>query len=671
MKFRDLKEYITTNGDVDFLKDFKNEFLTYANKVLSHTIQPDDPELKEFIELCLDYYTYSTEGDVLIPDTMYDVIMNYYKSTGKSTIVYADGIKGKRWNFIKHEVPALVGTIGNKLYNYKELKSFLDCNQSIQSYIMAPKFDGISCAIKVVNGQIIYAATRYDGYQGQDITELIKRAGNSKNFFAPFHNTGFYKCELCVTTDSFNELIKIQKYANRRSATSAICNTPTNLKYAEYITIVPLLYYDKEKNNIEYIAPFQKKIAFYSPGDLMTAIEDYLENIRTRDFQFRVDGVVIYPDSSNYWRLNEDDFMDRAAAYKVNTMENKTTIEYGYMSIGRMGKAIPMLHVAPVEVNETIVTDVSLGSWEKFMSMNLLENDEVIVYSAGDVIPQVKLPSLRLNLKNADLLKIKRRCPYCNEKLERIGGEYYCINPDCPRVITGKITNFLVKLGMEKFSDKSVEMIYNALNVRTIHQFLHLSISDILSVDGFEEISANSLYNEIQKIRKTPVSISKFFGALGIDKISEKKCRMIFECIDIKELMNTKNPDKLYFKLQSADGIGPKTAQVFINFLKHNFKEIQILMQDVSISKDEKFNGNIVFTGLRPSDEIKNIMKKYGYEEGSSVTSNTICVVAASLRNESTKIKAATKKNIPVIYLSELENFLNDRDYKSNLRDYG
>lgn len=666
MTFNDMREMVMNTGEVSFLGNHKHEFLDFANQVLVGKVKPNNPDLKLFIELCLDYYTYSPEGDVLIPDSMYDAVMNVYRSGGNATIVFADSINGKKWNFIKHKVPGLVGTLG-KCYTLKELRAYFDKHSVIKRYILAPKFDGISCAIEIKNGEIISASTRYNGYEGQDITQLVKRANNAHKFYKKFHDTGFYKCELCVSTESFNELVKIQKYANRRSATSAICNTPTNIHLAQFITIIPLLYYDAPHNEVEYIAPYQFEVSYYTAADLMDTMEEFLEKIRTREFPFRVDGVVIYPHPSEYWRPNEDDLMDNAIAYKVNTAENKTTIEFGYMSVGRLGKAIPMLRVKPVEVNETIVEDVSLGSWEKFCSMGLMEGEEVIVFSAGDVIPQVKLPSMRLNIEYREPLKIKRRCPYCGEKLERFGGEYYCTNQDCVRIITGRIANFIIKLGVEGFSDKTVEAIYQDLGVKTIHEFLNLTIDDIRKVDGMEITSATNLYNEIQRIRHTPISIATLFGALGIEKISEKKARMLFEGVSLKDIQNVKKLEKLYIKLTSTSGIGHKTAETFIRFLQSHGDEINDILHDMTIGKDVKYKGTIVFTGLRPSPEIKEMMKQYGYEEGSSVTNNTLCVVAASIENESTKMKAANKKGIPVIYLSKLEEFLQQTQYEEEL----
>ena len=652
---------------IDDVLRHREDFNEFAIKVISGKVSPNDPELEAFIRLCNDVYTYSPDGEVLIADSLYDQCMQVYRSGGNDTIVFADMIGKKKWDFIRHEVPGCVGSLG-KLYSYKELKEYLSHYIGIEKYTLAPKFDGISCVIKVEDGKIIYGATRYNGIEGQNITELIKRAKNSKRFIFPEYQNGYYKCELCVSNEDYEELIKLKKYANRRSATAGIINTPTNLNYAEFVTIIPLVFYDPKRREMEYLSPYQKTVKYYSPADLMDDIEQMLEDIRSKDFPFRVDGVVINPDRTKLGNPNELDLMENSIAFKINTAEGKTKIVYGYMSVGRLGRAVPMLKVAPVEVNETIVEDVSLGSYDKFLSMDLKEGEDVIVFSAGDVIPQIKLPAMRANLYNAPDLKIPRICPYCEEKLSRVNTEYYCMNDNCPRVITGKISNFLIKLGIEGFSDKSVEMIYEGLGVRSIHKFINLTADDIIKVDGFEISSATSFANELTRLRNTPISVAKFFGALGIDKISEKKCRKIFEYVNIDELINAneKKLDKIYWQLQCSDGIGAKTARTFIDYIKDNRDEISDLLTDIPLTGDIKYKSNVVFTGFRPDKETERRFNDLGIEVSDSVSKSTVVVITASRESSSGKSKAAISKGIPIIHASELEELLSELEAKRN-----
>ena len=656
-----LKKLKDGSVDVDDLaKLAKTEFGNYAAKIIEGYVKPSDPELEAFLRICLDVYTYSSSGEVLIPDSLYDQCMNVYKSEGNETIVFADTL-GKKWNFIEHEIPGVVGTI-SKVYNYKEFKRYLGKFEDASYFIISPKYDGISADIKVVNGEIVTAATRYNGIQGQDITALVRKAKNGRSFVNSSYPTGHYKCELCVASEDFEQLCKDKPYRNRRSATSGIINTPTNMDLAKYVTIIPLVFYNPSNSQIEFIAPWRKTIPWYSPADLFDEVEKLLSRIRKRDFPFRVDGVVITPDQKGL-KPNEQDLMDTSIAYKVNTAEGRTRIKYGYMSVGRSGHAVPCVKVEPVEVNETIVEDVSLGSYGKFLSMDLKEGEEVIVYSAGDVIPQIKLPDDRENYSNYPELKIDRVCPYCGQKLERNYTEYACRNPRCIRVITGKIINFLDKMGLQGFSDKSVEAIYESIGVDTIHEFLKLTKDMIERVPGFDSVSAANLEEELRKIREKSTPISTFFGALGIEGISVKKCAKIFENVTKDEILNSKNLNRIFYVLQGADGIGEKTAETFISFIEQNLSEIQHLYELCNVRGDVKYKGNICFTGFRPSKEMVDRINDLGYEVNLGTPSaKTIALFTASIESESSKMKSARKKDIPIFVSSHLNKFLEKLD---------
>ncbi len=642
------KEILSKAMNVNDLYQYRNDFLEYSMKIINKK-KYDILELENFLILCLDYYVFSDQGLVLIPDHNYDMCMREYTKT-KDLIIYADDIMNiTKWEFVDHKIPGLVGSL-DKIYTYEELKDYLYENRDIHSFILAPKYDGISAAVEVEKGNIVRATTRYDGIKGQDITKIVRNSDTTLLNLDGY--TGYYKCELCVSLEDFDKLIQEKKYMNRRSATSGIVNSPKNVILARYITALPLLKYKDGK--IDYTAPLAKMKNYYSARDMMDDIESLMKQIKDKDFPYRTDGVVIYPVSKNL-SINPNDFMSHAIAYKMNTSEGITKIRYGYMSVGRLGNAIPMLKVEPVEVNETIVEDVSLGSYDKFLSMNLIEGEEVVIYSAGDVIPQVKMPKMRTNFLNKPELKIPKICPYCNSKLKRYGSEYKCKNPDCIRVNTGRIANFLDKMGVENFSDKTVEQLYSAGLIKKIEDLFSLTVEDLMRLDGFERTSSTKLIEQIDALREKPIGLSKLFGALGITNISDKKCRKMFETIEIEYLLKKKK-EKVVDRLIQADGIGIATAEIFYEFVDENRDLIEYLLKILNVTDDTVYYGTIVFTGFRDK-EWEDKFRALGYEVTDSVTSKTITVVSNSMNHNSTKCKAAIQKGIPIINRIELEEY--------------
>lgn len=389
------KKLMNGSLNVDDLIDYKDAINDLKDKLMSVRVLTNEQfdQMTDLIMIYLDYYVYSSNGDVLITDHEYDLLMNQYINNGGKLLSKSDKIRSQtQWSFVKHESPGMVGTV-KKVYSLEELAVYFFKYRTMSGYRtwrVAPKFDGISSAIKINwDGRILLGVTRNDGVEGQDITEVVKNASNADKVISYYASkllegeSCWVKTELCVSTIDFNELIKHKLYKNRRSATSGIINSPKNLSLARYITIIPLAAHYTSSDKIDYVPLDSYEVSAATPYQLMEDIERLLSKIRDSRYPFRTDGVVLYPLGDDIIP-NFDDIMDHAIAYKVNTAEGLTQVDYGYVSVGRLGYAVPMLHVRPVEVNETTVEDVSLGSFDKFAGMDIHEGEQVLVYSAGD-----------------------------------------------------------------------------------------------------------------------------------------------------------------------------------------------------------------------------------------------------------------------------------------------
>lgn len=123
-----------------------------------------------------------------------------------------------------------------------------------------------------------------------------------------------------------------------------------------------------------------------------------------------------------------------------------------------------------------------------------------------------------------------------------------------PRVKTGRITNFLVKMKVENVSDRTVEDLVNNHLIKDIPDLFKLNSNEIASLPGYGEDSANIIISELNKLQKRDVPISSLLGALGIHGISEKKCQKIFSVVTLKELLK-KDRNDLVWELIDADNI--------------------------------------------------------------------------------------------------------------------
>ena len=316
--------------------------------------------------------------------------------------------------------------------------------------------------------------------------------------------------------------------------------------------------------------------------------------------------------------------------------------------MGRTGRAVPMIKVEPCEVNETIVEDVTLGSFQLFKAMHLYEGEKVVIYSAGDVIPEMKFPEKRMIPDGAQLLRIPEICPYCGSELVNAT----CPNPVCKRKITGRITNFLERTDITSdISDKTIEDLYDAKKIRNIVDIFKLQVNDIAGLDGYTQTGALKMINQFNTLRTTPISYSRFFGSLGCPGISLKIASGIFDVTTMDELLRTKGWDRINL-LMCVDKLGLTRAQIISDFIDQNYQEIYELMQIMNLVKDRKYFGNVVFSGFRDSSwEAK--FDQIGFRVGDSVTRETAACIVANMGT--TKAKAALKKGTPLYLSTDIE----------------
>lgn len=613
-------------------------------------------DYENFIKLCLDYYSYT--DDILIPDYDYDRIMEVYIKNGGKQIVNADPLVLNTWNLVKHKEPKMVGSI-TKTYEIGDLYAYYRKYRYANSvWCISPKYDGISACIELSGGKIVSAVTRYNGIQGQDITEVVRRASNAHNFMWNLpqykENEYFVKVELCVSNESFIDLIKEKEYSNRRSATSGIINSPKNIELGKFITIIPLIGYSKF-NNCIYVTPLDGAIYddIGSEEAFVAAIEETVSRVRNPLYPYRTDGVVIFPLMADY---QDDDIMSEAIAFKINTKLAPTTVKRLYVSVGRTGEACPKVEVEPVECNETRVTDVSLGSFDKMVSFGLKEGETVLVYSAGDVIPQITPLEERQYPDGAEPLYVPLECPYCGTKFTRIGKEYFCKNEDCFRIKTGRIANFIEKLGMMNISDATVEDLYREGFVENLTDIFKITEEDIVKLDGYGELSANNIISEIKRSQYRPIPMNEFIGALGIPKIGKKVAKKLLSEVSIKDIKK-KSIDEIFSLLVNANGIGMVLACNFTEYLKNNIDEFMELLSILNIQKVKNVKGEVVLTGFR-DEEIEKEIESHGYGIGTDVTKeNTIAVISRNTDYSSSKCKKAIKYDIPIFPLKSFELF--------------
>lgn len=666
---------------IDDLKDYKLLFSEFVKFVTDEEEMRKSGSkyvdvIEKFLALCNDYYVFSESGDVLITDRQYDEVTQVYKAlSGNSQVIYTDSVNVSRWNERKHLSPNMVGSV-EKTYDLDELNEWIwEHSKTGEPYIiLTPKYDGCSVVLTFDKAhELVAALTRKDGVYGQDLTPLVYasmkegRLDKELELLNKFDGPVDLKCEILVGQTEFDELRKEKAYKNRRAAASAISANPSNIKYAKYLTFMPLVAYCDGVKTI--VCPWQMKINLLSSRkNVIDSILEFEDAVRMNT-EYRKDGIII--SAMGAMRNIENDVMSDSIAYKFNTQMSQTIIEDCYLSIGRTGKATPMIKVAPCEVNETEVTDVNLSNFKKVNKLDLHIGDIIVIESAGDVIPMVKEVVYRD--KHGLPLKFDDICPHCGHRLQ-IRTKYdqskgvssndfdlYCTNPRCNRIIAGRLTNFLDKLGAKGISDGVMSSVVELTGITSFDQIFKLKMGDMSRHDGWGAQSEADLLDEIERIKDTPHPYSLFLGALGIPMVSVEKCRMLMQNTTFDKLMEAarKDTEACREMIMSVDGFGGILADNIRLYLEDNYHEIMDTANKMNLYQDQisHSKGTVVFSGFR-DEELKEKIEELGFKYSENVTKETVAVISAT--SSSGKAKKAIAKGIPLYASYEDKELLND-----------
>lgn len=304
------------------------------------------------------------------------------------------------------------------------------------------KFDGLAINLRYEDGVLVQAATRGDGYTGEDVTANVKTIKT-----LPLKVEGFPKIfevrgEVIMHKEVFRKLNEEQKaagaklFANPRNAAAgslrqldSSLTAKRNLNFYAYgygeVSEMPA---DTQSGLLDYLKSkgfpvISNRTVVQTPEELEAF---HLEVARIRhDLPFDIDGVVYKVNS--FARQKQLGFVSReprwAVAHKYPPEEVQTQVLDITVQVGRTGKLTPVARLKPVFVGGTTISNVSLHNEEFLQNMGIKIGDTVVVHRAGDVIPEIVRVIPELRPKNARDFVMPEFCPVCGSHAYKEDGE--------------------------------------------------------------------------------------------------------------------------------------------------------------------------------------------------------------------------------------------------------
>ena len=547
------------------------------------------------------------------------------------------------------------------------------------------KMDGLAMALIYEDGLLKQAVTRGDGKVGEDVTMNVRTIENVPLSIPQKEHTEV-RGEVVIFKADFEKLNEAQRaagkpeFANPRNLAAGSIRqldpkiaASRPLKFMAYDMVSPNL----PKNSEVYDR--LRELGFRISGQQhiynnLRETMDFINNLNEirQDLPFGTDGAVIkVNDRKVYQALGIVGKTPRAAiAFKYPAEEVATTVKDIVISIGRTGAATPVAVFDPVQVAGSTVRHASLHNADEIARLDIRIGDTVIIYKAGDIIPQVNrvLTELRpSDSKPFNYLEALHK-QYPELEFERPAGEvvYRVKGSDAGEMLKRAIEYYASKpaLNIEGLGEKNVVALIDAGLVGSIADLYTLTAGQVEALDRFAEISAHKLVDNIQASKNPP--LAKFITAIGIRHIGSQTAIDLaahFKSLDALR-------DATESELLGLPGIGKIVAESILAFfadednlaLLDRLKELGVepVYQDTS---GGKLNGlSFVVTGTLDSmgrDAAAEKIRALGGEFHSSVVKTTTYLVAGHNTGKS-KLEKAAKYGTEVIdeakFLELLEN---------------
>ena len=525
------------------------------------------------------------------------------------------------------------------------------------SYVCELKIDGLSISLTYENGVLVTGATRGDGSVGEDITENLKRVKDIPLVLPePVNIT--VRGECYMPRASFDRVNQIRQengepeFANPRNAAAGTLRQ-LDTKIVAKRNLATFLYQEvspTDQSSQEGVLERLARLGFVVNQERVLAedmeqIWDFIQKVAQfrEDLPYDIDGIVI---KVNDLAVQEElGFTVKApkwaVAYKFPAEEKEAKILSVDWTVGRTGVVTPTANLTPVQLAGTTVSRATLHNVDYIAEKDIHQDDTVIVYKAGDIIPAV-LRVVKDKRVSDQALAIPTHCPSCQSELLHFEDEVAlrCINPLCPAQIKEGLNHFASRdaMNITGLGPAVVEKLFATQLVEDVAGIYRLTVEDLLTLEGFKEKSAEKLHEAIQASKVN--SAEKLLFGLGIRHVGSKVSQILLQEFHDLDQLATADPERI----ASIDSLGMVVAESLKRYfaqegskrLLQELKEAGVNLSYLGekVAADAALSGmTVVLTGKLERltrSEAKAKLESLGAKVTGSVSKKTDLVVAGS-----------------------------------------
>lgn len=652
-------------------------------------------QIKELTE-CLNVYrdAYYNKSESMISDYEYDNLLDELKTLEEATgIVMA--------NSPTHTVGYEVKSNLEKV-KHSHLMMSLDKTKDINDLIkfagdndclLMHKLDGLTILLTYENGKLIQAETRGSGEIGELVTHNAKTFQNIP-LTIPYRGHYEIEGEAIITYSDFNKINSVlpedKKYKNPRNLVSGSVRqldseiaAKRNIKFIAWKIPTD---FDECNTMFERLKAAEKFgfeiVSFYtytnnsSDKDNIGAMTEALKS-RADKLGIPIDGLVMAYNDIKYGESLgiTGHHPKHSLAYKFYEEEASTTLRKIEWSIGKTGCLTPVAIFDEVDLEGTTVCRASLHNVSIIKELQLGINDEITVYKANAIIPQI-----RDNLTRSNNLEIPEKCPVCGGRSEIFKDNdtevLMCTNPYCKTKLVKRLAHFVSIKGMdidglsEETLSKFVDLGW-ITNLFDIYGSLHIHYPELVKMNGFGKRSVEKLDIAIENSKD--VELKKFIAALSIPGIGTSQSKELakkfktwdefseagFGNYDFSKLdgfgdVLNRNIHTWFKTMWNEDRVGQMVRNMRF---KDNTPPIAVAAGTIDLS-----GKSFVITGslnhFENRDAAKAEIEAHNGKVTGSVTSKSFALVNNDINSNSSKNKKAKELGVQIISEEQLIKML-------------
>ncbi|WP_052343941.1 NAD-dependent DNA ligase LigA [Kallotenue papyrolyticum] len=641
-------------------------------------------------------YRYYVLDAPIISDAEYDALMRELREleaaypeliTPDSPTQRVGAPPAERFAKVRHREPMLslanAFSVDDLRAWYERIRRLLGAETAI-AFVVEPKIDGLAIAITYEDGRLVLAATRGDGFTGEDVTANVRTVPSVPLALRPPADGRLPRLievrgEIYMRIADFERLNEQQAHAGekvfanpRNAAAGSLRQLDSRITASR-----PLRFFAYGVGPVEGVTlrsqwetlAYLRELGFPVNPDIrrledIEAVIAYCQEWMSRRDQlpYEADGVVVKVDS--FAQQRELGVVAReprwAIAFKFPAREATTRLLDIVVNVGRTGRLNPNAILEPVNIGGVTVSNATLHNEDYIVSRDIRIGDRVIVKRAGDVIPQVvgPIPEVRTGAERP--WRMPSACPVCGTPVVRRPGEAdtYCPNRACPAQTVRLIEHWVSQGAMDivGLGERQARLLVERGLIQDVADLYTLTPASFAGIEGYGPKRIQNVLQAIEASKQRP--LARLIFALGIPNVGSTLAAKLAEHYRSLDALANASVQELL----AIEGIGPHVAESIVAFfadpdnraLIEKLKRVGVRTEagPEETPRDGPLAGKtLVITGTLAGmtrEEAADLIRRAGGKVGSSVTRKTDYLVVGA-EPGSAKLEKARQLGIPLL----------------------